>query len=80
MAPNSPTGQALRQWRKESINSLRATTSKAAPITIVCNRVEVTADMDARINTSPVASASVAARKLTVDRPRKAPAASPSKV
>ena len=49
------------------------------PITKVCMKVDVAADIDARRTISPVISESVAALKLTVDSPRKAPAANPSK-
>ena len=47
------------------------------PMKSVCNNVDVIADMEALSTISPVASESVAARKLTVDSPRNAPAASP---
>ena len=49
------------------------------PMKRVCNKVDVAADMEALSTISPVASESVAARKLTVDKPRNAPAASPSR-
>ena len=49
------------------------------PMKSVCNKVDVAADMEARSTISPVASESVAARKLTVDSPRNAPAVSPKR-
>ena len=77
MAPKSPTGQAERQFVKDRTSSRLAIKNMIPPMKIVCNNVDVAADMDALSTISPVASESVAARKLTVDSPRNAPAASP---
>ena len=77
MAPNKPTGQAERQFVKDRTSSRLAIRNIIPPIKNVCNKVDVAADMEALSTISPVASESVAARKLTVDRPRNAPAASP---
>ena len=77
MAPNNPTGQADRQFVTDKKSSRLAIRNMIPPMKIVCNNVDVAADMDALSTISPVASESVAARKLTVDSPRNAPAASP---
>ena len=77
IAPNRPTGQAERQFEKDSASSRLAISNIIAPMKSVCNKVDVAADMEALSTISPVASESVAARKLTVDNPRNAPAASP---
>ena len=77
IAPNNPTGQADRQFVTDRISSRLAIRYMIPPMKIVCNNVDVAADMDALSTISPVASESVAARKLTVDSPRNAPAASP---
>ena len=77
MAPNNPTGQADRQFVTDKKSSRLATKNMIPPMKIVCNKVDVAADIEALSTISPVVSESVAARKLTVDRPRNAPAASP---
>ena len=77
IAPNRPTGQAERQLVRDKTSSRLAIRNMIPPMKIVCNNVDVAADMDALSTISPVASESVAARKLTVDSPRNAPAASP---
>ena len=77
MAPKSPTGQEERQFVKVSASSRLAIKNMTPPMKIVCNNVDVAADIDALSTISPVASESVAARKLTVESPRNAPAASP---
>ena len=77
MAPKSPTGQADRQLVKDKTSSRLAIKNMIPPMKSVCKKVDVAADMEALSTISPVASESVAARKLTVDNPRKAPAASP---
>ena len=77
IAPNNPTGQADRQFVTDKTSSRLAIRNMTPPMKIVCNNVDVAADMDALSTISPVASESVAARKLTVDSPRNAPAASP---
>ena len=77
MAPKSPTGQAERQFIKDRTSSRLAIKNMIPPMKSVCKKVDVAADMEALSTISPVASESVAARKLTVDNPRNAPAASP---
>ena len=77
MAPNNPTGQADRQFVNDRASSRLAIRNMIAPMKNVCNKVDVAADMEALSTISPVASESVAARKLTVDSPKNAPAASP---
>ena len=77
IAPNNPTGQADRQFVKDRASSRLAIRNMIPPIKNVCNKVDVAADMEALSTISPVASESVAARKLTVDNPKNAPAASP---
>ena len=77
MAPNKPTDHEERQFVKDRISSRLAIRNMIPPIKSVCSKVDVAADMEALSTISPVASESVAARKLTVDNPRKAPAASP---
>ena len=77
MAPKSPTGQADRQFVKDRTSSRLAIRYMSPPIKSVCNKVDVAADIEALSKISPVVSESVAARKLTVDSPRNAPAASP---
>ena len=77
MAPKSPTDQEERQFVKDSVSSRLAIKNMIPPMKTVCNKVDVAADIEALSTISPVASESVAARKLTVDSPRNAPAASP---
>ena len=79
MAPNRPTDQAERQFVKDRTSSRLAIRNMIPPMKIVCNKVDVAADMEALSTISPVASESVAARKLTVDSPKNAPAASPKR-
>ena len=79
MAPKSPTGQEERQCVKDSASSRLAIRNMIPPMKSVCNKVDVAADIEALSTISPVASESVAARKLTVDSPRNAPAASPKR-
>jgi len=79
MAPNRPTGQAERQFVKERTSSRLAIRNMIPPMKNVCNKVDVAADIEALSTISPVASESVAARKLTVDRPKNAPAARPKR-
>ena len=79
MAPKSPTGQEERQFVKDSASSRLAIRNMIPPMKSVCNKVDVAADIEALSTISPVASESVAARKLTVDSPRNAPAASPKR-
>ena len=77
IAPNRPTGQAERQFVKDNTSSRLAIRNMIPPMKSVCNKVDVAADIEALSTISPVASESVAARKLTVENPRNAPAASP---
>ena len=79
MAPNSPTGQAERQFVKDRTSSRLAIRHMIPPMKSVCNKVDVAADIEALSTISPVERESVAARKLTVDSPRNAPAASPKR-
>ena len=79
MAPNRPTGQAERQVVKDRTSSRLAIRNMIPPMKSVCSKVDVAADIEALSTISPVTSESVAARKLTVDSPRNAPAASPKR-
>ena len=79
IAPKRPTGQAERQFVNDRTSSRLAIRNMIPPMKIVCNNVDVAADIEALSTISPVASESVAARKLTVDNPRNAPAANPKR-
>ena len=47
IAPNRPTGQAERQFVKDRTSSRLAIINMMPPMKSVCNKVDVTADMEA---------------------------------